>query len=161
VRSELIEPIADESLLNEVVDLAHVAYQKHEVAQDLSQIIERIAHLANASTDHILRTFTYSFGSVSPDTFARNVLTNWDALPKDLSKADMLELVERICSPQKGQEFLSGYWIKCLALNTGNKRVSDLLFWPDVYFDSTTPGDMLSPAELLDVALRDGDRGFN
>lgn len=72
----------------------------------------------------------------------------------------MLELVERICSHQKGQEFLNGYWIRCLALNTGNKRVSDLLFWPDVYFGSTTQGDTLSPAELLDIALRDGGRSF-
>ncbi len=63
----------------------------------------------------------------------------------------MLEMLELICQA-KGTEFQVEYWVECLRINTGDDRLSDLIFWPDEYFGKPVPQD-LSAEEILDVAL--------
>jgi hypothetical protein len=161
MRHELLEPPVDEALLREIIDLANSAYRKFEAGQDVSHIVDRLAQITNTTAKDLSYQLKMAFGSVSPETFARSILTNWDALPSDLSNSEMLELVERFYHPRKGQEFLNTYWLKCLKLNTGNNRISDLIFWPDRYFGATPPANALSlsPAEVLEIALRDGKPG--
>ena len=45
------------------------------------------------------------------------------------------------------------YWIKCLALNTGDDKISDLINWPEQYLGSGYDGRELTPAEILQIAL--------
>jgi hypothetical protein len=66
----------------------------------------------------------------------------------------MIELLERICSAD-GTEFQISYWVNCLELNTGDDRISDLIFWPDDYFGDSQDHEMTAQ-EILETAIKAG-----
>lgn len=101
MRSELLNPPLDAVLLRETIDLAKSACEKFENAQDVSTNIERFAELANLPIERASYFFKFAFGSESPEIFARKILTNWDALPKDLSDAEMLNSLSEFASHKK------------------------------------------------------------
>ncbi len=70
----------------------------------------------------------------------------------DLSEPELLELFDAVCEVRGNQELLE-YWVRCLALNTGDDRISDLIFWPEQYFGAGYDGRELNPAEMLEVVL--------
>jgi hypothetical protein len=158
MRPELSEPIASD-LLKAAAPFAADAYARHEAGQDTAAPLLALAGVARKATDTIERIFTGAFGSVGPQSFAQRALVDWSAAPKDLTHAEMLELFEHIYRPRRGQEFLFEYWMHCLKVNTGNDRVSDLIFWPDLYFGSSYSGREPSPSEALEIALNDAKRG--
>ena len=63
----------------------------------------------------------------------------------------MLEMVQLVCQAE-GTEFQVEYWVECLRVNTGDERISDLIFWPDEYFGKSTSKE-LSAEEILEVSL--------
>jgi hypothetical protein len=46
--------------------------------------------------------------------------------------------------------------LKCLALNTGDDQISDLIYWPDQYRGGKYEGQELEPEKILEIALRSG-----
>jgi len=158
MRRDLSEPIAAD-LLKAAYPFAADAYARYEAGQDVSAPLQAISGLAQKSFGTIEAIFTGAFGSVGPESFAQRALVDWSTVPKDLSRAEMLELFECIYSPRRGQEFLVEYWLHCLKVNTGNDRVSDLIFWPDQYFGSAYSGNEPSASEALEIALNDAERG--
>ncbi|MGY2291781.1 hypothetical protein ACW9H6_18585 [Pseudomonas sp. SDO528_S397] len=44
-----------------------------------------------------------------------------------------------------------------LAINIPNERISDLIFWPDEYFDEADYPQQLSPEQVIEIALKDKD----
>jgi Ca2+-binding EF-hand superfamily protein len=94
-----------------------------------------------------------AFGSISANEFATRLAIDWDSIPKGLSDSELLELFDAICEVRGGEATLE-YWIQCLAINTGDDRVSDLIFWPDQYFGVDHDGRELTSAEMLEVTLR-------
>lgn len=158
MRQELSEPISSE-LLKVAIPLAADAYVRHEAGQDLSASLLALSCLAQKPVATIEQIFTGAFGSVGPESFAQRALVDWATVPNDLSRSEMLELFESIYSPRRGQEFLLEYWLYCLEVNTGNDRVSDLIYWPDQYFGEAYSGNEPSASEALEIALLDGQRG--
>ena len=97
----------------------------------------------------------YAFGTAGPKEFARRLLIDWDNLPSDLSRGEMLELLESLF--RRGvSPVTSEYWVKCLRANTGDKQVSTLIYWPEQYGGGEYATCDLSPAEILDIALQNG-----
>lgn len=157
MRHELSEPVSSE-LLKAAIPLAADAYAKHEAGQDMSAPLQALSGLAQKPFAAIEHIFTGAFGSVGPESFAQRALVDWATVPEDLSRAEMLELFECIYSPRRGQEFLLEYWLHCLRVNTGNDRVSDLIYWPDQYFGAAYSGNEPSASEALEIALLGAQR---
>lgn len=153
MRECFFDPTASHPALREAEVLARKIYQLHEAGAKYSTELQRLGRLAGRiiSLGHVLG----AFGSIDPETFARKCLIDWDALPADATEAEMLEMLQLICEA-KGSEFQGEYWVQCLRLNTGDDRISDLIYWPDDYFGRPIETD-LSAAEILEFAL--GRRG--
>jgi hypothetical protein len=98
-----------------------------------------------------------AFGSIKPETFAKNQLVSWNELPMDISEQELLEMIERILTA-KNSEFQIHYWIACLSANTGDVKFSDLLFWPGAYFGDGNDNRNMSPSDILATALKAGKR---
>ncbi|WP_175954470.1 hypothetical protein [Burkholderia sp. BCC0405] len=94
-----------------------------------------------------------AFGSTSADEFAKQLAIDRHAVPTGLSEPELVELLDAVCACRGGQALID-YWVRCLSVNTGDDRISDLIFWPDAYFGAGYDGRELSPAEMLEVALR-------
>ena len=153
MRDHLADPTEGDPRLGKAIELAREIYSVFEAGKDCSSCVRELAILSGRP----IHAFAVdaAFGSVSPETFARRQLTDWHNLPADLSDAEMLEVVERVVD-FSGDDFQTEYWIACLALNTGDSRISDLFFWPGEYFGDGDNSRELSASEILATALKSG-----
>ena len=149
MRDCFLNPVATHPALPEAERLARQIYGLHEAGSDYSVELQQLGRAAGRviSCQQVLG----AFGSISPETFAQKALVNWNALPADATEAEMLEMLELICQA-RGSEFQVEYWVQCLRANTGDDRLSELIFWPDEYFGQRMERE-LSAKEILDVAL--------
>lgn len=149
MRPHFFDPVALNPSLPAARKLARGIYGLHEGGANYTAELRQLGLLVGRIIS--LQEVMGAFGSVDPETFARKSLVDWHALPTDATEAEMLEMLQLICEA-KGTEFQVEYWVECLRVNTGDERLSDLIFWPDQYFGKPTAKD-LSAEEILDVAL--------
>jgi hypothetical protein len=109
--------------------------------------VERIAGHPISKTQVL-----YEFGTYSSESFACGHLMPRN-VRRDVTEQEMLEMLGIIRTGGEVTEWVIEHWINCLKENTGDPQFSDLLFWPNVYFQRDDP-PKLSPAEILDTALR-------
>jgi hypothetical protein len=149
MRLELITPY-DPCKLERVLPLTEAVYGLHEAgseyAKELQQLSLSIGRVVG-KTDVL-----GAFGSIGADVFGKRLTIDWKAIPTDLSDLDLLELVNAICEG-RGRTVTLEYWLKSLAVNTGDDKVSDLIYWPEKYLGGGYDGRELTPAEILDIAL--------
>lgn len=150
MRAELLNPSFDPRL-GPAIALAERLYQLHEAGQDYSSERAELCDLVEKPVSAL--DVDAAFGSIDPVTFARGLLPA--AIPNDLTADEMLEMIQRICTA-RGTEFQIGYWLRCLVANTGDDRISDLIFWPDEYFGDGNRARQMSPKEILETALAAG-----
>jgi hypothetical protein len=150
MRPELSEP-ADQDLFKRVLPLTKAVLQLHEAGQDYAPELHRTSRLLGriVGKSEVLA----AFGSADAEAFARRLAINWQILPTDLSEPELLELLDAVCTA-RGDPVHIEYWVRCLEVNTGDERISDLIFWPDEYFGAGYDGRELAPVEMLEVALR-------
>ena len=127
MRECFLDPVASHPALHDAEALARKIYQLHEAGAKYSDELQRLSKLSGRiiSLGHVFG----AFGSITPETFARKCLVNWYALPTDATESEMLEMLQLVCGA-KGSEFQGEYWLECLRVNTGDDRVSDLIYWP-------------------------------
>jgi hypothetical protein len=150
MRLEVQHP-ADQNMLQQLLPLAETVYYLHESGQHYTTELNQISRLLGRIVGKM--DVLGAFGSISANEFATRLAIDWDSIPKDLSDSELLELFDAICEVRGGEATLE-YWIQCLAINTGDDRVSDLIFWPDQYFGVDYDGQELTSAEMLEVTLR-------
>jgi hypothetical protein len=155
MRPELAEPIRDHEKLRRLLPLAEQIYALHEAGGPYLEQLRQVSLISGRIVD--IPMVLYAFGAHRSECFARRLLIDWHDLPRDLSKHEMLELLEAICTG-KGSEDRIEYWLKCLTVNTGDQSLSDLIYWPNYYRNGEYGGRDLSPAEMLDIALAHGSR---
>ncbi|HEY4370503.1 MAG TPA: hypothetical protein VGN52_01070 [Burkholderiales bacterium] len=151
MRAELLDPLHGDTDLKETVLLAKEIYRLFEAGVDYSEELDEVAQTVGRTTSSF--DVHSAFGSVSPETFARLILIGRKSVPSDLNHAEMLERVERVCHAN-GSESDITYWIDCLRVNTGDKRISDLIFWPGEYFADGDNSRELTPVGILTTAVR-------
>jgi hypothetical protein len=151
MRPELLDPVRDQTKLQKLLPLTEDVFRLHEAGQSYAEELKAISRLANRIVGKY--DVDVAFGCSSPEDFARELLIDWLTLPNDLSEPEMLELLKAVCTTRGNQVCIS-YWVKCLEANTGDNRLSDLIFWPDEYFGDGFDGRELSPSEILEIALR-------
>lgn len=149
MRSELITPF-DPCKLERVVPLTEAVYGLHEAGQEYAEELNQLSLVIGRVVGKI--DVLAAFGSIGADEFAQRLTMDWKAIPTDLSDLELLELVDAICEG-RGRGVVLEYWIKTLALNTGDDKVSDLIYWPEQYLGDGYNGRELTSAEILDVAL--------
>jgi hypothetical protein len=153
MRPHLLDPTAGNPHLDEAIELGRQIYDHYEAGEDYSECVKRLGLIAG----HPIHAFAVhsAFGSVSPETFARRQLIAWDQLPTDVTEEEMLEMLERMFKP-KGYELEIQYWVECLRVNTGDEKVSDLIFWTGEYFGDGDNTREMTPKEMLATALKAG-----
>lgn len=149
MRSELITPF-DPCKLERVLPLTEAVYGLHEAGREYAEELQQLSLMIGGVVGKI--DVLAAFGSIGADEFAQRLTIDWKAIPTDLSNVELLELVDAICEGQ-GRAVVLEYWIKTLALNTGDDKVSDLIYWPEQYLGDGYDGRELTPAEILDRAL--------
>lgn len=150
MRPELSEP-ADQDKFGRVLPLAEAVFHLHEAGQNYAAELQQMSGFLGCivGKPEVLA----AFGSEDANAFARRLTIDWHTLPKDLSEQELLELMEVVCAG-RGDPVHIEYWVQCLAVNTGDEGISDLIYWPDEYFGAEYDGRELAPAEMLEVALR-------
>ncbi|KQW00442.1 hypothetical protein [Rhizobacter sp. Root1221] len=149
MRDCFFDPVSTSAALPEAVRLAREIYSLHEAGADYSTELKQLGRTVGQIVS--LQQVRGAFGSIAPETFARKSLVNWRELPTGATEEEMLEMLQLVCVA-KGSEFQLEYWVQCLRVNTGDERLSDLIFWPDAYFGRPIAQE-LTAAEILDVAL--------
>jgi hypothetical protein len=153
MRPELLDPFRDAARLEAVERLVRDLYSELEWGKDVSEGLARLGEMVGAPVKYA--SLKGAFGSIGEETFARNLLVDREAIPRDLSEPEMIELLERIAAAD-GTEFQIEYWVECLEVNTGVERISDLIYWPGEYFGDGDNSRELSPREILETALATG-----
>jgi len=149
MRTELITPF-DPCKFERVLPLTEAVYGLHEAGQEYAKELKQLSLLIGRVVGKI--DVLGAFGSIGADEFAKRLTIDWKAIPTDLSDSELLELVDAICEG-RGRAVTLEYWIKSLALNTGDDKVFDLIYWPEQYLGGGYDGRELTPAEILDIAL--------
>jgi len=155
MRSHLFDPTEHNVHLNEAIALAQAIYALHEAGADYSAQLKRLC-LISGHPIHILEVQS-AIDSISPETFARNVLIDWNGISENINNEELLEMIDRICNCD-GDEFQMDYWIECVRVNTRDENVSDLIFWPGTYFGDGDDSRSMSPSEILATALESGSK---
>lgn len=150
MRAELRDPV-DHHKLQQLLPLTRAVFRLHESGRDYATELQQISRLLGDDVAPV--DVLGAFGSTSADEFAKRLAIDWHAVPTDLSEPELLELLDAVCAC-RGDETLMDYWVRCLSVNTGDDRMSDLIFWPETYFGAEYDGRELSPAEMLEVVLR-------
>jgi len=155
MRAHLLDPTQGDARLDKALALGREIYRRYEAGEDCSASLEQLRVLSGQPIDVL--DVSRAFGSIRPETFAREQLIAWNELPADLACEEMLEMIELICQGES-DELQTGYWIACLRLNTGDERISDLICWPYEYSGEGGKTRML-PADILSAALKSGKNG--
>lgn len=150
MRSELRDPV-DQNKFQQLLPLTEAVFHLHESGRGYVGELKQISRLLGRVVGQI--DVLGAFGSTGADGFARRLAIDWHNVPMDLSEPELLELLDAICEVRGNQE-LHEYWVRCLALNTGDDRISDLIFWPEEYFGAGYDGRELTSDEILEIALR-------
>lgn len=155
MRADLAEPVKDQVKLRQVLPLAEEIYALLEAGQPYDTQLKQVSRIAGHIVDK--PTVLYAFGAGTPEYFARRLLIDWHDLPRDLSNAEMVELLEALLDA-RGSEDRCEYWLKCLQLNTGEPELTNLIYWPNEYRGGEYDGHDLTATEVLQIALKHGQR---
>lgn len=153
LRPDLMPPVLDEPLVTRLTMLAEEIDCGHE-EQAQSQVA---AFNREAMTALEFIDFQGIYGGQSHDTWVRKVLaTPYERRVADVTKQELVELARRVMEGV-GADHEVEFWLSMLAINIPNERISDLIFWPDEYFDEADYPQRLSPEQVIEIALKDKD----
>lgn len=151
LRTELMPPTLDESMVARLTTLAE------EIdCGDPEQTREQLAAFnREATTELEFLDFQGIYGGQAHDTWVRKILaTPFEQRVADITKVELIELARRVMQCE-GDEHQIDFWLNMLAINIPNERISDLIFWPDEYFNDANYSQRLSPEQVIEIALKD------
>lgn len=152
MRRHLFDPTVDDPRLSEALALGQEIFALYEAGADYGAPLRRLGLVVGRPVHGF--SVHDGFGSVGPDVFAKRQLVAWDKVPTDLTKDEMLEMVDGVCGVTKADELQRDYWLACLRANTGDEKISDLIYWPGSYFGDGDDTRVMSSSEILETALK-------
>jgi hypothetical protein len=152
MRQNLEGPTFNRSKLAEAINFVDHAYGEIERGAPIEALVSELERIIGKKI-HPFELHS-AFGSIRPETFAKQLLTSESDFISDLSLPEMKHLMARLTSVQ-GDEYQLSYWLECLTKSTHNPRLSDLIYWPGEYFGDGDNTRILSDDEILEIALRD------
>lgn len=153
LRPDLMPSLLDESLvarltkLSEQIDCGDPEQTREQLAAFNREAMTELEHI----------DFQGICGGQSHDTWVRKVLaTPYERRVADVTKQELVELARRVMEGV-GADHEVDFWLSMLAINIPNERISDLIFWPDEYFNEADYPQRLSPEQVIEIALKDKD----
>ena len=105
-----------------------------------------------AGTTCEFEVFQGVYGAMNHDEFVRILLSSpYEKVIPDITYDELLEIITRVYNAQ-GSVSHTNFWISLLEKNLPDPRISELIYWPDQYFNDDQHSN-LSPKEMLDIAL--------
>jgi len=153
MRSELVNPVGDSKKFKLLLPKIQQIYCLHESGANFDAQLKDVSRLAGRIVD--VPMVLYAFGSGNAESFARRLLIDWQRIPSDLAKDEILELLDAILNSHSEPTIIE-YWLKCVEVNTGDPKISDLIFWPDSYQGGKYSDKSLTSEEILSIALKSG-----
>jgi hypothetical protein len=150
MRPEVQNP-ADQHKLQQLLPLIQAIFHLHESGQQYASELIEISRLLTRFVSQI--DVLGAFGSISASEFAKRLAIDWHTIPGDLTDSELLELLDATCEA-RGDQVTVEYWVRCLRLNTGDEKISDLIFWPEEYLGGEYDGRDLTSAEMLQIVIR-------
>jgi hypothetical protein len=152
LRSELMPPVLDESRVARLTKLAQEIDCGHPELT-LSQLAQ---FNREAMTELEFIDFQGIYGGQDHDTWVRKILaTPYEQRVADITRQELIELARRVMEGD-GADHDVEFWLSMLEINIPNERISDLIFWPDEYFEDVSYSQALSPEQVIDIASKDG-----
>ncbi|NUT84251.1 hypothetical protein [Pseudomonas brassicacearum] len=153
LRADLMPPVLDELLVARLKILAE------EI--DCGHPEKSLAHLAafnkEAMTEFEFIDFQGIYGGQSHDAWVRKILAKpYERCLGDVTKQELIELARRVMESD-GPDSSIEFWLGMLEINIPNDRVSNLIFWPGEYFNNVSYSEELTPEQVIEVALKDGN----
>jgi hypothetical protein len=151
MRGELHDPFIDPAQVKAAASLASEIYGRHAARVPYGELLERLAELVGTS---LTKTdASGAFGSVSPETWARDLLLARQSPPSNLADAELLRLLQAICSVD-GEEWQISWWLRCVETCTGCAEIIDLIYYPSDVLGPDDGREELTPEEILAEARR-------
>ncbi|RON43661.1 hypothetical protein BK666_20485 [Pseudomonas frederiksbergensis] len=153
LRPDLMPPVLDELQVARLTELAEEIDGGHpEQTRDQLSAFNR-----EAMTELEFIDFQGIYGGQAHDTWVRKVLAKPNQRRvADVTKLELIELARRVMQGD-GEDHAIEFWLSLLEINIPNERVSDLIFWPDEYFGDVNYSQELSPEQVIEIALIDGE----
>lgn len=144
--------------LQQLLPLTEAVFYLHEAGQQYDNELNQISRFLGRILGQ--GDVLGSFGPISASDFSNELAIDWHVVPTGLSDMELLELFDVLCEG-RGRAVVQEYWIRCLVVNTGDDRISSLVFWPKEYLGPEYDGRELTPAEMLELALRKRQKETN
>jgi hypothetical protein len=151
MRPDLRHPPVDTQAAEAAVALAQDLYRLYEAGQPFAGQLDKLAAVCGTSLTP--SDLSGAFGSIPAESFAMDLLLLTQECPSDLSREDLLDLIQAICEVD-GEEWQIAYWLRCVEKATGSDAVSDLIYYPGDVLGREHAQDELSPEEILEEAYR-------
>ena len=151
MRGDLQDPPIDADIAKRAAALAAELYRLHEAGQPTEASLQQLSDLCGLQVNR--SDFIGAFGSVSAESFAKDLLAGQLPCPLDLSREDLIELIEAVCAV-RGEEWQSAYWLRCLEEATGCPEIIDLIYYPQATLGDGDGRVELTPEEVLVEAAK-------
>jgi hypothetical protein len=153
LRQELMPPHLCETRVARLADLAA------EIdGSDPEQTEDQLAEFNREAMTHLtFFDFQGIYEVLDHETWVRQILAGpYERRLKDISQSELIEMARRVMNADS-PEHATDFWLKVLALNIPDARVSDLFFWPGEYFGDEDNARELIPEQIIDTALKNND----
>lgn len=118
-----------------------------------------VAFNRRAGTDYQFIDFQGIYGGEDHDVWVRKVLAGKrERVVPDITRQELVELARRVMKLEGG-EYGGYFWLRMLELHLPGSNISDLIYWPRIYFDDPEFSQDLSPAQVIDLALAENGPG--
>lgn len=150
LRPEFLPPRLDETQVQRLAVLAdHLDGHGGSVSEH-EELVDRFNR--DAGTGLAFRDFQGIYGGTDHETWVRSILS----LPAarrvpDVTREELVEVVRRITGGGAAEHEIT-FWLELLKANVPDPNVSDLIFWPNLYFQDESVRE-LTPEQVVEVAL--------
>lgn len=159
-----LKPVS-KKLLAEMSALCDEIERELEAGDTAEALLRRWhSHAQRRCDPHEFRTY---WKSVSKDTFVRDALNPEPSLDKDLAYTEALAVLEAVSTAAVSESEISCY-LRWLEAQFPDSNMSDLIYWPDEWFDDSSlirdangafrPESELSNDQILAYAMAKSGR---
>mgnify|MGYP001061429343 CR=1 FL=1 len=142
LRDKLLPNATPERIAN-VLSKIKVIEDQIDKGENVDKLIEEFNQYTGRLHDKY--TFQHYWRSIDIEHFARNAAQPVPTKLDDITKEELIEIVDRICEADDNTDF----YLEVFEVNVPHPHVSDLIYWPS---NEGLPDD-LSSEQIVEIAL--------
>ncbi|QDV69907.1 hypothetical protein Poly24_36250 [Rosistilla carotiformis] len=142
-------PVLDEALVQTLSKLASEIDGSSET--DSAELVKTFNAMAGTHIPYL--EFQGVYGAEEHDAYVRRLLTaKLTKADPSLDRTELIKIFTRITQDPADDAYLQ-YAFTTIEKSFGDSQVSDLVFWPNHYFDDGSDPDELTPEQMADAVL--------